>query len=132
VGELDAEALAAFTAPIQPGAPVLFGELRHLGGALARVPEGAGAVGGFDGEYLLFGAGLVMGPETVAPVGAALDEFKASLAAYDTGATYLNFAERPTDAATFYRDESYARLRAIRAAVDPEARMVGNHPIPAG
>ena len=40
LGELDDAALAAFAAPIQPGAPVLFGELRHLGGALGRVPGG--------------------------------------------------------------------------------------------
>jgi FAD/FMN-containing dehydrogenase len=129
--ELDDEALAAFVAPIRPGAPVLFGELRHLGGALARVPEGAGAAGRFDGEYLLFGAGLVMGPETVAPVKGALEAFKASLAAYDTGSSYLNFVEQPTDAAKFYAEDAYRRLRAIRAAVDPDNRMVGNHPIPA-
>ena len=44
---------------------------------------------------------------------------------------YLNFVERPTDASTLYDDDDYARLRAIRAAVDPAGRMVGNHPIPA-
>ena len=42
----------------QPGAPLLFAELRQLGGALARVPEGAGAVGSLDGDYLYFTAGL--------------------------------------------------------------------------
>ena len=45
LGELDDDALAAFAAPLQPGAPVLFGELRHLGGAVGRVPAGAGAAG---------------------------------------------------------------------------------------
>ena len=53
-GELDEAALEAFEAHIQPGAPLMFAELRHLGGALARVPEGAGATGAFDGEYLYF------------------------------------------------------------------------------
>jgi hypothetical protein len=128
---LDDDALAAFAAPIQPGAPVLFGELRHLGGALARVPEGAGAAGRFDGEYLLFAAGVVMGPETVGPVADALHAASAALAPWDTGSAYLNFVEQPSDAARFYTDEAYARLRAIRAAVDPDDRMVANHPIPA-
>jgi FAD binding domain len=130
LGELDERALEGFVAPIRPGAPVLFGELRHIGGALARVPEGAGAIARFDGEYLLFGAGLVMGPETVAPVRGALHDFKAALADYETGSMYLNFAEAPTDPARFYADAAYWRLRAIRRAVDPAERMVANHPIP--
>ena len=45
------------------------------------------------------------------------------------GKDYLNFVEHPTDTSRFYADEDYARLRAIRAAVDPDGRMVGNHPI---
>jgi FAD/FMN-containing dehydrogenase len=131
LGTLDDAALEAFVAPIRPGAPVLFGELRHLGGALARVPEGAGAIDRFDGEYLMFAAGIVPAPELAEPVGQALQAFKASLAAYDTGAGYLNFVEQPADAAQFYAADAYRRLRATRAAVDPDDRMVGNHPIPA-
>ena len=131
LGPLDADGLEAFAAPIQPGAPVLFGELRHLGGALSRAPEGAGAMGGLDAEYLLFAVGVVMVPEAAGPVRAALDAFATALAEYDTGTSYLNFVEEPTDAARLYDEASYRRLRAIRAAVDPDARMVGNHPIPA-
>jgi hypothetical protein len=131
LGALDDAALDAFTAPIRPGAPVLFGELRHLGGALARIPAGAGSLGRLDGEYLMFGAGLVMAPEMAAPVRHSLDALKASLAAYDTGSAYLNFVEEPTDTATLFAEDAYLRLREIRAAVDPDDRMVGNHPIPA-
>jgi FAD/FMN-containing dehydrogenase len=129
--DLDDAALAAFTAPIQPGAPVLFGELRHLGGALSRTPATAGALGRLDGEYLMFSAGIVMAPEMLEPVQAALQALKASLAAWDSGADYLNFVEEPADAARFFTEEASGRLRAIRAAVDPAGRMVGNHPIPA-
>jgi FAD/FMN-containing dehydrogenase len=131
LGTLDDAALDAFVAPIRPGAPVLFGELRHLGGALARIPEAAGAIGRLDGEYLMFAAGIVPAPELADPVGRALLALKASLAAYDTGTGFPNFVEEPTDAATFYAEDAYARLREIRAAVDPADRMVGNHPIPA-
>jgi FAD/FMN-containing dehydrogenase len=127
--ELDDAALDAFVAPIPPGAPVLFGELRHLGGAVARVPDGAGAAGRLDGEYLMFAGGIVMAPEMAAPVAAALHACKAALADYDTGSSYLNFVEQPVDAAQLYADDVYPRLRAIRAAVDPDGRMVGNHPI---
>jgi FAD/FMN-containing dehydrogenase len=131
ISHLDDAALEAFAGPIQPGAPVLFGELRHLGGALGRIEDGAGALGRMDGEYLAFAVALTMGPETVAPVKAALDAFFTSLAPYDTGARYLNFVEEPADSAQFYADDAYRRLREIRAVVDPDARMVGNHPIPA-
>ena len=74
--ELDEAGLEAFAAAIQPGAPVLFGELRHLGGAVGRVPGGAGAIGRLDGEYMMFGVGIVMGPETAAPIERALAAFK--------------------------------------------------------
>jgi FAD/FMN-containing dehydrogenase len=131
LGELDEAALDAFAAPIQPGSPVLFGELRHLGGAVGRVPEGAGAAGRLHGEYLLFGAALVLDEESARACAAALGRFREALAPYASGKHYLNFVEHPADAAAFYSDEGYARLRAVRAAVDPAGRMVGNHPIPA-
>ena len=131
LGALDAEGRATFAAHVQPGAPLLFAELRHLGGALARTPEGAGAMGALAGKYLIFSAGLVMAPEMDAAVQAGLAAFLAALQPYATGTEYLNFVERATDAATFYETGDYARLRAIRAAVDPDGVMVANHAIPA-
>ena len=131
LGRLDGDALDTFAAHIQPGTPLLFGELRHLGGALARVPEGAGAIGSLDGEYLYFSAGVVMGPEPARAVEAAGNEALAALAAYATGAEYVNFTERAADPSRFYTAEAYERLSAVRAAVDPHGVMVGNHPIPA-
>ena len=53
-----------------------------------------------------------------------------ALAPYATGSAYVNFTEEATDPATFYAEEDYARLQAVRAAVDPAGRMAGNHPIP--
>jgi FAD/FMN-containing dehydrogenase len=131
LGRLDDAALDAFLAHVPPGSPLLFAELRHLGGALARVPEGAGAVGAFRGDYLFFTAGLIMGPEVAVALEQRAEAFLAALAPYGTGAAYLNFVERPVDTSTFYTDAAYARLRSIRAAVDPTGLMVGNHPIPA-
>jgi FAD/FMN-containing dehydrogenase len=131
LGPLDDAALAAFAAHVRPGAPMMFAELRHVGGALARVPEGAGAVGSVDADYLYFTAGLAMGPEMAEAVHAAGTAVRAALAPYETGSSYLNFVEVPTDSAKFYSEFAYARLRGIRAAVDPDGLMVGNHPIPA-
>jgi FAD/FMN-containing dehydrogenase len=130
-GALDGAALDTFAAHAQPGAPLLFAELRHLGGALARVPEGAGAISSFDGDYLYFTAGLALSPEMAEAVDAAGAAALAALSGYETGSAYLNFVERPVDTSAFYTAEDYARLGAVRAAVDPHGVMAGNHPIPA-
>jgi FAD/FMN-containing dehydrogenase len=129
-GALDDAALDTIAAHAQPGSPLMFAELRQLGGEVGRVPDEAGATGSFDGDYLYFTAGLVIGPEMAQAVHAAGAAARAALAPYDTGAAYLNFAEAPTDPSAFYDAESYERLRAIRAAVDPAGLMVGNHAIP--
>jgi FAD/FMN-containing dehydrogenase len=131
LGELGAGALEAFAEGVRPGSPLLFGELRHLGGALARTPAAAGALTGLAGEYLFFTCGLALDEAMAEAVHRAGAEIVAALSPYDTGRAYLNFAGAPTDAATFYTDEDYARLQGVRAAVDPEGRMLGNHPIPA-
>jgi FAD/FMN-containing dehydrogenase len=131
LGELDDAALDAIVANVEPGAPLMFAELRQLGGALARVPAGAGAAGSLVGDYVYFAAGIVMSAEMGHAVESAGKRALAALAAYDTGCQYLNFAEEPTDASKFYSDVAYKRLRSIRAAVDPHGLMVGNHPIPA-
>jgi FAD/FMN-containing dehydrogenase len=127
---LDAQAIDTFAAHVRPGSPLLFAELRHVGGALGRVPDGAGAVGSFDGEYLYFTAGLALGPEMARAVREAGNAALAALAPYESGSAYLNFVEQPTNAARFYTPDAYARLSAVRADVDPDAIMVGNHPIP--
>jgi FAD/FMN-containing dehydrogenase len=131
LGTLDAAALDAFAADIQPGSPVLFGELRHVGGAAGRVPAGGGAAGCIRGEYMLFSVGLALSPEMAAGAAVGQAALNAAMAPWATGKEYLNFVEHAVDTATLYDGEDYARLRAIRAAVDPAGRMVGNHPIPA-
>ena len=131
LGTIDAAALDAFAAAIQPGSPVLFAELRHVGGAVGRVPAGGGAAGCIRGEYLLFSVGLAMSPEMAAAAAVGQAAIGAAMAPWATGKEYLNFVEHAVDPATLYGDDDYGRLRAIRAAVDPAGRMVGNHPIPA-
>jgi FAD/FMN-containing dehydrogenase len=48
---------------------------------------------------------------------------------YGHGRSYSNFAERPVDAASFYSEETYRRLREIRSRVDPDGLMRANHVI---
>jgi hypothetical protein len=44
--------------------------------------------------------------------------------------TYLNITETRTDPARFWDPQAYARLRRVKAAVDPADRIRSNHPIP--
>ena len=131
LGDLDDAALEAFAAPIRPGAPVLFGELRHLGGAVAPGAGGRGRDRRARRRVPAVRGRHRHGPRARAAVAAAARGRARSLEPYATGRQYLNFVEAPTDPAAFYADEDYARLRAIRAAVDPAGTMVGNHPVPA-
>jgi FAD/FMN-containing dehydrogenase len=53
-----------------------------------------------------------------------------ALAPYDTGRRYLNFTDQRTDPARFFAPTAYGRLRAIKAATDPDGLFRANHPLP--
>ena len=115
-----------------PARRCMFAELRHLGGALGARAEGAGAVGSFDGRVPLLRRrrrawGRRWRRRSTRRARARARRSRRTRRA----SAYLNFVEQPTDPATFYTEDAYARLRAVRAAVDPDGVMVGNHPIPA-
>ena len=113
LGEIDAAGLDAFAAAVQP--PLMVGELRHLGGALSRVADGAGALGSLHGEYVLLGGGVV--GDSSSEIDAALVRLRAATAAYETGALYPNFTERPADSSCFFTEADYARLQRIRVSL---------------
>ena len=130
LGELDADALQAFAGALQPGSPLLFGELRHLGGALARAPEGAGALGALPGHFSLLGLAILADPTAAPAIDEALHALRSAMAGYDTGRALSSFTERPVDTATLFAREDYERLQAVRADVDPDGLMAAAHPIP--
>jgi len=124
---LPAAAIDTFLDVAQPGGPLMMLELRHLGGALAR--RGSGALGNFGGAYLMFVLGVPMDPAMVPELQASLALAHAAFTPYGSGRDYLNFAERATDSARFYDTDAYARLRAVKTAVDPQNLFRGNHEI---
>ncbi len=111
------------------GSPLLMVALRHLGGALATAPEGAGALGSLAGEYALYGVGIPMAPEMAGAIDAHLDRVIEAVEPWSAGRDYLNFAERPGDASGAFSPEAYQRLRGIRTRVDPEDLFQANHPV---
>jgi hypothetical protein len=131
VGELNADAANAFIEVVGPdsGTPLLGAATRHLGGALANAPAGAGALGAVEGEHVIAGVGLVMAPEMASPISTALDAMVAAMEPWATGADYLNFADRPSDASKAFDHRTLERLREVKAAVDPDGLFVAAHPV---
>ena len=131
VGDLDpaaADAIIEVSGP-ESGTPLLMVGTRHLGGALASAPAGAGALGAVEGEHLVIGVGAVMTPDMAPPVTTALDTVVAAMEPWATGGDFLNFADRPSDASRAFDGDTYRRLREIKATVDPDGLFVASHPV---
>jgi FAD/FMN-containing dehydrogenase len=129
-GDLDAAAIEAVLAAVGPGSgsQLVSVELRHCGGAMAREPEGAGALAKLPGSFLAFGVGIVPEPAAMAPTRAWLGAFKAALEPYGSG-NYLNFCDDPTELDTAFPAATVARLREIKAAHDPGNVFHASHPV---
>ncbi len=128
VRTLDDAAIAALLQAVGPGADtvVLMAEIRQLGGALARVPDGAGALGRLPGDhaaYLLAAAPTAdMAARGVADTGRGLAALHGVRAGH-----YLNMAERPVDPRSAFDDAGWQRLLAVRAHADPGRAFLAHH-----
>ena len=129
--DVPAAAIDDFVAAAGPGSgsTLVSVEIRHAGGALGRGGEGHGALDKLPGEFVYFGIGMASDHAEDAATRAALRRVTGALAPHRSG-SYLNFEEEPADAASFYGEATYRRLRAVKAAVDPGELFLANHPIP--
>jgi hypothetical protein len=132
LAELPPAAIDAFIEAAGPGSGsvLLAAELRQLGGALGRPAEGAGALPSLDGEFVLFGVAIAPEPGLARIGHQHAERLVSALEPWTARQKYLNFVEEPTDAASGYRPENWARLRSIRDAVDPDGVFHANHPVP--
>ena len=139
--DLPAEAVRAFVEAVGPDAEtaLLSAEIRHLGGAFepaAAVDLAAetglpdpGAIVGFEGRYLVYAVGIAV-PETIEALVASLGRLFSRIEPWRSPVEYLNFTERAATAERFYGDDGrLARLRALKAAVDPTGVIRSNHPV---
>src|SRR3954471_8686762 len=110
--------------------PLLSVEFRHLGGALGRAELGNGATPSIDAAFAMFAVGMTMDPVMTAAVSAYLPVVKDSLARYDAGREYLNFAEKTTDPRRLWALDTYHELRRVKADHDPLDVFRSNHPVP--
>jgi len=113
--------------------PLAFVELRHLGGALSRLPAVPDAVGNRDAAFA-FWVVAIGTPEDGAATMKYADILLERLAPWSTGGKYLNFmssedasAEKTRPA---YSGVDYGRLQAIKAEYDPSNMFRLNHNIP--
>ena len=131
--ELSTEAVETILQAAGPAVntPLLAVDLRHLGAALTP-GRGGGAVDGLPGAFLGFAVGIAPEPESVPPVRAAVAAVLDALVPWRAQGMYLNFAEQPSDVSSFYDPLTWARLRAVKTAYDPDDLIRSNHPVPPG
>ena len=132
VDEISADALDAFVevAGAHAEFPLVSVELRHLGSELRRKRPEHGALASLDADYTMGAVGIAPAPELEAPVRAQVQAVKDALAPWAARQMYLGFAETQQDAATFWTEQAYHRLRRIKTAVEPDDLIRSNHPIP--
>ncbi|CAM06401.1 FAD/FMN-containing dehydrogenase [Saccharopolyspora erythraea NRRL 2338] len=130
--DLDPEALATLPKLAGPSAPVMcVVGIRHLGGALARPPKTASAVGHRDAGYSL-GVLSPVAPGEEDLVRATHLEALEPWRGEEIGRS-LNFSFGPLDeeqVRSAFAPRDYRRLTELRARHDPHALFHSNHPIP--
>jgi hypothetical protein len=131
INELPDEALDAFvsTAGPESDSPLLLAELRHLGGALGRAPENAGALDKLDAEYVMLAIGMLMDPALREPIEGQLDRLHDALGPWVADGGYYNYAERPCDVEAILPEETCKRLSEVKRSWDPDNRIVANHSV---
>ncbi|MEV0058605.1 FAD-binding oxidoreductase [Nocardia sp. NPDC050718] len=105
--------------------PLMFAELRHLGGALAR-PQDA-ALTHLAGAYALFAVSPAPTPELAALGETVTTGVVAALRPWAAPTSFLNFADRPIDPATAFGTTEWQRLQHIRDTYDPARVWVAAH-----
>jgi FAD/FMN-containing dehydrogenase len=105
-------------------------EVRHIGGEMRRARPGNGALAAIDADYALICGSAATSPDSAAAVMRSVHSIQAGMAEWAARQAYLNFTETRRDPASFWDPRAYARLRQIKAALDPHDRIQSNHPIP--
>lgn len=129
MGELNEaafEVIMRFAVPTNGPIPLIIAEVRHAGGAIARVESGSNAYSHREALHNLQMVGFAPSPEALAGLTAHIAEFKRALQPYLTGGVYLNFLEGDESRARTkdgFSPEAYRRLQAVKARYDADNRF---------
>lgn len=125
--ELDDEAidcLIQHTVPAGPGPkPLVFAEVRHVGGAVAKTDATVGAFGNRDASLHLQMLGLAPTPEIGSQLAQYTTRIKSQLESCLTGGVFMNFLEgeeSQQQVQNGFSPEAYRRLVALKIAYDPD------------
>jgi FAD/FMN-containing dehydrogenase len=114
--------------------PLALTEVRHLGGALARPPRAANAIGHRDARFTLFGAALLDDPLDAPAQRAHVDRLLAATAEWHSGGVLMNMLSDgdhdPLSVRRAYEPLAYAKLAALKSDYDPANLFRVNHNIP--
>lgn len=104
------------------GGPLLFGEIRHAGGAISRQPEHPNAYGNRHRQHILEIVGVIPTADHRPGLETALDALRSRLAPYVAGGAYINFldgSERIRRSAEGFEPEAWRALGQVKARHDP-------------
>ena len=104
-------------------------QVRHVGGALASPGQRPGALDHVDAEYVVFTFGVAAVPALVDPIRASLRAVAAACGPSATTGIPLTFLGPGSDLSAVFDDQALSRLRAVKARVDPQGVIRGNHPL---
>ncbi|HSL65947.1 MAG TPA: FAD-binding oxidoreductase [Gaiellaceae bacterium] len=111
------------------GSTLVSVELRQLGGALARPATGHGAIAALDAAYAMYAVGMAMSPPMAEASAADVGRVLAALEPWESTRTYFNFTERTTEVEDIHAPDTAARLRALKARLDPTELFRVAHPV---
>lgn len=111
--------------------PLVMAEVRLLGGALGRPAAIPNAVAGREGAYSLLA--IAPAPPPLAQIAPQVTAgVLASLRPWTTGTTLLNFlghAPTPEDVGAAWPEATHARLREVKARLDPDNLFSTGHAV---
>ncbi|HJZ61254.1 MAG TPA: FAD-binding protein [Miltoncostaeaceae bacterium] len=121
----DAMAAVAGAAGAGSGSSLISLEIRPLGGAFARRAPDGGALDAVEAPFIWFAVGAAPGPPARADAERSLDAAVGALAPWAAASpnSTLNMLDRPVGGLSLFRPEVEARLRAVKAAYDPDGRL---------
>jgi len=109
--------------------PLAVVQIRHLGGALTRATADDGPNGAIAEEYTVFCLGVPMAPGMAEAIEAAFGAVRAALGEQRSGRTLFNFLGAESDLGSTFTTAAHARLREIKASVDPANVFRSNRPV---
>jgi FAD/FMN-containing dehydrogenase len=128
---LDDEAIDALCAAVSDPrtCPLMFVQIRGLGGAFSDDSTAGGAVRPVTEPFQVFALGVPAVPELAEAIPHAFSAVDAALGRLASGRRMPNFIGEGQDDATGYDAERLARLQAIKRERDPQGVIRSNKPV---